>query len=44
MSLNLYDNELTISPIPIELSLNFYSHSCHFCFANLNAPNRRTDE
>lgn len=43
MDLDLYSGELTISPIPLELSLNYCSHKCAFCFANLNAPNRKAD-
>lgn len=43
MDLDLYSGELTISPIPLELSLNYCSHKCAFCFANLNAPDRRAN-
>lgn len=35
-----YFGEFLISPIPIELSLNYCSHGCAFCFANLNQPDR----
>lgn len=35
--------EFLVSPIPLELSFNFCSHVCRYCFANLNKPNRRAD-
>jgi len=35
--------EFLVSPIPLELSFNFCSHGCRYCFANLNKPNRRAD-
>lgn len=28
---------------PLELALNYCSHKCAYCFANLNAPNRKAD-
>ena len=30
-------------PIPLELSGNFCSHKCSYCYANLNAPTRTMD-
>jgi DNA repair photolyase len=36
-----YFGEFLISPIPLELSLNYCSHKCAYCFANLNKPDRR---
>jgi len=33
--------ELLLQPIPLELSLNYCSHKCAYCFANLNKPDRR---
>lgn len=36
---NFY-GEFLISPIPLELSLNYCSHSCPFCFSNLNSQVR----
>lgn len=33
---------LTI-PIPLGLSMNYCSHSCSYCFANLNKPDRSID-
>lgn len=38
-----YSGEFTISPMPLELSLNFCSHKCAYCFANLNNPKRTFD-
>lgn len=31
------------SPIPLQLSFNYCSHKCSYCFANLNAPGRTFD-
>lgn len=33
--------EFFVSPIPLELSGNFCSHQCSYCFANLNNPSRK---
>jgi len=38
-----YWGDFLVSPIPIELSFNYCSHSCQYCFANLNRPDRRAD-
>lgn len=38
-----YWGEFLISPIPLELSLNYCSHKCAYCFANLNDPKRTGD-
>jgi DNA repair photolyase len=38
-----YWGEFLISPIPLELSLNYCSHKCAYCFANLNDPKRTSD-
>jgi DNA repair photolyase len=35
--------EFLTSPIPLDLALNYCSHSCAFCFANLNSPKRTAD-
>lgn len=35
-----YVGEFLINPIPLEMSLNYCSHKCLYCFANLNKPNR----
>lgn len=38
-----YAGEFTVSPFPLEMSMNFCSHKCHYCFANLNQPGRTLD-
>jgi len=38
-----YSGEFLISSIPLELSMNYCSHSCAYCFANLNNPDRSFD-
>jgi len=38
-----YYGELLTCPIPIEISGNFCSNHCSYCFANLNKPDRRID-
>lgn len=32
-----------VSPVPIHLGMNWCSHACFYCFANLNRPDRRGD-
>jgi len=41
--LDLYYGEFTVNPIPLEMSLNWCSHGCAYCFANLNTPNREAN-
>jgi DNA repair photolyase len=41
--LSPFFGEFLISPCPLELSLNYCSHSCYVCFANLNLPSRQAD-
>lgn len=41
--LTKYTGELLISPFPMELSMNYCSHKCAYCFANLNNPGRSLD-
>jgi len=36
-----YFGEFLLTTIPLELSLNYCSHKCAYCFANLNQPNRK---
>lgn len=36
-----YFGEFLLTTIPLELSLNYCSHKCAYCFANLNKPNRK---
>ena len=38
-----YFGEFLVSPVPIHFGLNYCSHGCHYCFANLNNPTRRAD-
>lgn len=38
--LDVYYGEFLINPIPLELSLNYCSHKCAYCFANVNQPGR----
>ena len=38
-----YSGEFTISPLTLELTMNFCSHKCFYCFANLNKPGRTLD-
>ncbi len=39
-SLTVYWGLLLNDVLPLEMSLNWCSHSCHYCFANLNSPSR----
>src|SRR3990167_2090165 len=41
MSLRAYSGEYLISPCPVHMGLNYCSHGCWYCFANLNKPDRR---
>lgn len=41
--ITLYSGEIFINPIPLHLSLNYCSHKCAYCFANLNSPDRTLD-
>lgn len=41
--ITLYSGEIFINPIPLHLSLNYCSHKCAYCFANLNNPGRSFD-
>lgn len=43
MSLRPYVGEYLISPVPLHFGLNYCSHGCGYCFANLNNPARRAD-
>lgn len=35
--------DFLLSPIPLQLSFNWCSHACSYCFANLNSPSRSFD-
>jgi DNA repair photolyase len=43
VSLIPYYGEFMYHPVPMHLEMNYCSHSCPFCFANLNHPKRRTE-
>jgi DNA repair photolyase len=36
--------EFLINPAPLDVAINYCSHKCGYCFANLNAPGRKYDE
>lgn len=38
-----YVGDFLISPVPLQLSFNWCSHACSYCFANLNSPARSFD-
>src|SRR5690349_9361171 len=38
-----YVGDFLISPVPLQLSFNWCSHACSYCFANLNSPGRSFD-
>lgn len=38
-----YVGDYLINPVPLQLSFNFCSHKCSYCFANLNNPDRSFD-
>lgn len=42
-SLSVYWGLFLNACAPLELSLNYCSHNCSFCFANLNSPDRTAD-
>lgn len=35
--------DFLLSPVPLQLSFNWCSHACSYCFANLNSPGRSFD-
>jgi DNA repair photolyase len=41
--IDLFTGEFGVSPVPLQLSLNWCSHACSYCFANLNKPGRAAD-
>lgn len=43
MAIEIYSGEFMVSPAPLQLSLNWCSHACSYCFANLNKPGRKAD-
>src|SRR4051812_27633493 len=38
-----YVGDFLLSPVPMQLSFNWCSHACSYCFANLNSPSRSFD-
>lgn len=38
-----YTGEFLVHPAAVELNGDYCSHSCFYCFANLNAPNHKAD-
>lgn len=38
-----YVGDFLINPVPLQLSFNWCSHACSYCFANLNNPSRSFD-
>lgn len=41
--IDILTNSLLQNPVPIQLTLNYCSHGCTYCFANLNNPKRKAD-
>ena len=43
MSIRPYTGEYLVSPVAVHMGLNWCTHACFYCFANLNRPQRRAD-
>lgn len=43
MSIRPYTGEYLVSPVALHLGLNWCTHACFYCFANLNRAGRRAD-
>lgn len=43
MSTRHYSGEYLVMPAPLHMGLNWCTHACFYCFANLNRPGRRAD-
>ena len=41
--IDILTNSFLHNPVPLQLTLNYCSHACSFCFANLNNPQRKAD-
>lgn len=41
--IDILTNSFLQNPVPLQLTLNYCSHGCSFCFANLNNPKRKAD-
>ena len=43
MSIRPFTGEYLVSPVALHMGLNWCTHGCFYCFANLNRPGRRAD-
>jgi len=43
VSIRAYTGEYLTNPAAVHLGLNWCTHNCWYCFANLNQPDRRAD-
>lgn len=41
--IDVLTNSFLSNPVPLQLTLNYCSHGCSYCFANLNNPQRKAD-
>jgi len=41
--IDVLTNSFLLNPVPLQLTLNYCSHGCAYCFANLNNPKRKAD-
>ena len=41
--IDVLTNSFLQNPVPLQLTLNYCSHACSFCFANVNNPQRKAD-
>lgn len=41
--LSVLTNSFLDNPVPVQLTLNYCSHGCSYCFANVNNPQRKAD-
>ena len=41
--IDILTNSFLDNPVPLQLTLNYCSHGCSYCFANLNNPQRKAD-
>lgn len=39
--IDILTNSFLENPVPLNINLNYCSHGCSYCFANLNSPNRK---
>lgn len=43
MSVRIYAGTYLSQPVPVHFGLNWCTHACAYCFANLNQPGRRAE-